>query len=117
MEVLSYLGKGKENYEFLFDFIRSQDLNIWGIIKNEHAITFSQTNFDYLFHIDKIRNDIIENLIARSHAKCRIGIHNNDNNDFYELLVHQDTDKSEEKIIAVRKSLDEIKIKETSCSI
>ncbi len=100
VDVIAYLEKGKENHEFLFDFITAQEVSIWGVIKNKHAIAFAQANFDYLFHIDKKRNDILENIVARSQAKCRIGIHNNDNSDFYELIIHQDTDKSEENIIS-----------------
>ena len=99
MEVLTFLGEGKENHDFMFDYISPDDLNIWGSITNKKALYFSQTKFDYLFNIDRQRNAVIENIVARSIAKCRIGIHNNGNNSFYELLVHQINSGSPEKMI------------------
>ncbi len=99
VDVLTFIGKGKQNHEFLFEFISSDDLNFWGKITNEKALYFTQTKFDYLFNIDSQRNPIIENIVARSIAKCRIGIHNNDNTSFYELLIHQKNNGSPEKMI------------------
>ena len=99
VEVLTYIGENKENHEFMFEFITSDGLDLWGNITNNKALYFSQTEFDYLFNVDSQRNAIIENIVARSIAKCRIGIHNNDNHSFYELLVHQMKNGSPEKMI------------------
>ncbi len=99
VEVMSYLGKGKDNYEFLFNFISYSDINIWGKIKNEDALKFSEKKFDYLFNIDHIRNRIIENILARSKAKCRIGVYVENNDAFYELMVNsKDNDNPRELI-------------------
>lgn len=101
VEVMSYLGKGKDNYEFLFNFISYGDINIWGKIKNEDALKFSEKKFDYLFNIDHIRNRIIENILARSKAKCRIGVYVENNDAFYELMVNSKDNDSPRELIQI----------------
>jgi len=86
VQVLTYLGKGKQNHEFLFDFFSDGDINFWGKLINKTALKFTDNNFDFLFHLDTERNDIIENILSKSKAKCRIGIMGN-NSEFYELII------------------------------
>lgn len=99
VEVLSYLGKGKDNYEFLFNFISYGDINIWGKLKNKAALKFSEKKFDYLFNIDHARNRIIENILARSKARCRIGVYVENNDAFYELMVNSKNNDNPEELI------------------
>ncbi len=99
VEVLSYLGKGKDNYEFLFDFISNGDINLWGKLINETALKFSEKKFDYLFNIDHTRNRILENILARSMAKCRIGVYTENNDAFYELMVNSKHNDNPEELI------------------
>ncbi len=96
VQVLSYLGKGKDNHEFLFDFFTDEDISMWGKQQNEIANRFTENKFDFLFHLDINRNDMIENILAKSNAKCRIGIINNDeeSNQFYELMLHPSSEQS-----------------------
>jgi len=51
VQVLEYLPKKKENYEFLFDFFSDKDLSFWGKITSAQAVKFSETPFDYLYYI------------------------------------------------------------------
>lgn len=90
--VLSYLGKDKENYEFRFDFFTENDISFWGNFNIGSVINFVEKKFDYLFHLDLEPNNMIENILARSKAKCRIGNYRNDKNDFYELMVRPEND-------------------------
>jgi hypothetical protein len=73
VKVIQYLPTNKDNYEFLYDFFTDKDLNMWGTIKSENAIRFSDTPFDYLFYLDITPNPLVLNLLARSKAKCRVG--------------------------------------------
>ena len=50
--VLSYLPKGKENYEFKFDFFSETSFTLSGNVKSENILNFINTKFDYIFHID-----------------------------------------------------------------
>ena len=87
VKVLEFLPKEKENYEFMFDFFSAKELSFWGNIESTHAVKFSETNFDYLFYIDKESNPFILNLLARSKANCRVGKYNEGESGFFELMI------------------------------
>jgi len=73
IQVLEYLPLKTENYEFKFDFFQEKDVNFWGKIESPSAIQFSDAPFDYLYYLDLTPNPMILHLLARSHAKCRVG--------------------------------------------
>ncbi len=89
VEVLEYLPPKKENFEFKFDFFTNKDLSFWGELNSSVANKFSDTPFDYLFHLDKESNPLILNLLARSKAQCRIGRYNEMESQYYELMIEQ----------------------------
>lgn len=99
VQVISFMGKGKENYEFLFDFITLNDVSFWGKLKSNSALQFASTEFDYLFNIDKDRNQLVENIMARCKAKCRIGVYSKDNGEFYELMINIKSMENTDEII------------------
>ena len=87
VKVLEFLPDKKENFEFLFDFFTAKDLSFWGNIESGPALKFTETNFDYLYYIDKESNPLILNLLARSRAHCRIGRFAEGESKFYELMI------------------------------
>lgn len=87
VQVLEFLPKKKENYEFLFDFFTLEDLSFWGNINSEKAVKFSNTPFDYLFYIDSQSNPLVLNLLARSKAHCRVGKFNETDSPYFELMI------------------------------
>lgn len=87
VQVLEFLPKKKENYEFLFDFFTIEDLSFWGDIRSERAVKFSNTPFDYLFYIDSQSNPLVLNLLARSKAHCRVGKFNEAESPYFELMI------------------------------
>ncbi|MCB0489062.1 MAG: hypothetical protein R2820_14555 [Cyclobacteriaceae bacterium] len=89
VSVLEYLPKQKDNYEFLFDFFTIKDLSFWGKINSPYAEKFIATPFDYLFCVDRESNPLIQNLLARSKAKCRIGKFSKSDHAYYELMIEQ----------------------------
>lgn len=90
VQVLEFLPKKKENYEFLFDFFTIQDLSFWGTINSPSAEKFSDSPFDYLFYIDKESNPLILNLLARSKARCRVGKFAESESPYYEMMIEQE---------------------------
>jgi hypothetical protein len=95
VQVLEFLPKKKENYEFLFDFFTMEDLSFWGNITSTQAVKFSEAHFDYLFYTDTVPNRLIMNLLARSAARCRVGVFQETNNAFFELMIeHKGTTKT-----------------------
>lgn len=87
VQVLEFLPKKKENYEFLFDFFTVEELSFWGNITSEKAVRFSNTAFDYLFYIDSQSNPLVLNLLARSKALCRIGKFSENDSPYFELMI------------------------------
>lgn len=90
VSVLAYLGKGKHNHEFKFDFFTSKDFTFWGDFNSNYLEKFAAQPFDYLFNLDLASNVYIENLLARSNAKCRIGGYNGHSDRFFEMMVKID---------------------------
>ncbi|MDH3711308.1 MAG: hypothetical protein OER04_15540 [Cyclobacteriaceae bacterium] len=89
VDVLCYLGKNGENFDFLYNYITSKDVSILGKMHSGAAITFAQQPFDYLFYLDVKRNIYLQNILAMSKAKCRIGVHVKDPevDKFLELML------------------------------
>jgi hypothetical protein len=97
--VLSYLASGQQNHEFLFDIIGPNDINFWGLNKNEDALKFADETFDYLLDLDITRNLVIENILAKSRAKCRVGIYKEGMGSFFELMISPQNPESSEELI------------------
>jgi len=87
VEVLCYLEKGGENYDFRYDYITSDDVGLWGKMESSSATKFSEHRFDYLFYLDLKKNLYLENVLARSKAGCRIGFFNNNNDNLLDLMI------------------------------
>ena len=87
VQVMEFLPKKKDNYEFLFDFFTIRDLTFWGKIDNAKASHFAQMAFDYLFYIDNEHNPMILNLLAESKAHCRVGKHQKESEPFFEFMI------------------------------
>jgi hypothetical protein len=87
VEVLCYLEKGGENYDFRYDYITSKDINIWGKMQAPTAIKFAEIDFDYLYYLDLEENIYLENVLAMSKASCRIGFYKQHNQGLLDLMV------------------------------
>jgi hypothetical protein len=87
VDVLEFLPKKKENYEFLYDFFTIEDLSFWGKITSEKAIKFCNTPFDYLFYIDTEHNPLLLDVLARCKAACRVGKSDGMESEFFEFMI------------------------------
>ena len=87
VQILEYLPDKKDNYEFKFDFFTQKDVSFWGNISAASAIQFSDSPFDYLFCIDLTPNPLILHLLARSKAKCRVGIFSDENRAYLDFMI------------------------------
>jgi hypothetical protein len=87
VDVLAYLPRKKENYEFLFDYFTGKDLSFWGNFTSETVLKFTQKPFDYLFYIDERSNFLIRTVLAMSKAKCRVAKFDDSNEQFSEMMV------------------------------
>lgn len=94
IEVISYLPKGKTNFEFLFNIFTSQDISFFGKFTNDDVNKFIQKKFDYLLCLDVRLHPVIENIIAMSQAHCRVGRYDEIHKDMFEFMISQDESKT-----------------------
>lgn len=92
VEVMSFLPRDKQNYEFLFDFFTDKEISFWGHNTSDKAVRFSEASFDYLFYLDTEPNPLILNLLARSKARCRVGKYWEEGKPFFELMIESTGD-------------------------
>ena len=84
---ISYLPKGKDNFEFKFDFFTFKEFSYFGSINNDSLNSFINQPFDFLFFLDNESGLLSKYILAHSKAKCRVGKLNNDMHDYFELMV------------------------------
>lgn len=58
-----------------------------GKLNSEVVQSFIHSPFDYLFHFDLESEEIVKSILVQTKAKCRIGIHDELNTDYYELMI------------------------------
>jgi hypothetical protein len=87
VQVLEYLPEKKENFEFKFDFFSDKDITFWGNINSPNALQFADAPFDFLFYLDLQPNEMIMNILARSHAKCRVGKYWEEGSSYLDFMV------------------------------
>ncbi len=75
VKVLAY-DRNVEIKHLPFESFSKKDLNFWGNITNQSVRKFSETSFDFLICLDHNPGEIIKNLLAKSKAKCRVGVCN-----------------------------------------
>ena len=92
VQVICFLPKNKDNYEFMFDFFTDKDLSVWGTLNSANASRFADVHFDLLYYLDTIPNPLILNLLARSKAKCRVGKFWEKNQAFFEMMIESRDD-------------------------
>ena len=86
--VLTFLPRDRHNFEFKFDFFTAEDFSVFGNHTSKDALNFAKQPFDYLFYIDQEPNPFIENLVAMSKAKCRVGKYSRlSDQDLFEFMI------------------------------
>lgn len=87
VQVIEFLPKKKENYEFKFDFFTENDLSIWGKLTSPGALKFADTPFDFLYYLDTDPNPLILHILALSKARCRVGRSWDSGHPYFEFMI------------------------------
>ena len=64
-----------------------KDISVTGKIENDKLIDFLKTEFDFLFCLAPIYNPLINFVLQKSVARCRVGIYNGSNFENYEFMI------------------------------
>lgn len=70
-----------------FPVITDGDIKLWGTITHPQAKTFIDTPFDYLYQLDLEEDPILNYLLAKSSAKCRVGYYTATRASLFEVMV------------------------------
>jgi hypothetical protein len=73
-----------------FPTITLRDLRLWGAITHPQAQDFVNTPFDYLYQVDLQGHPMVDYLLAKSQAKCRVGYYDASRTGLFEMMVKFD---------------------------
>ena len=84
---MTYIVKMGENDSYQFPFFNAQDMDFWGNWKKLDVKEFIDIPFDYLLSLDLNTNDVTQNILAKSMAKCRVGRYEEGKSDYFEMMI------------------------------
>lgn len=62
-------------------------ITILGKVNSDRVRKFIGTSFDYLFHLDLTTNPVLDCIVAKHHAKCRVGHFDPMRKNIFEVMV------------------------------
>ncbi|GEM_PF-6191297 len=67
--------------------IGEHQISPFGKWKNDKVTEFCQSKFDYLLCLDEEPGPLVQNILLKSVALCRIGIHNERSSGLFEMMI------------------------------
>ncbi|MEQ6121025.1 hypothetical protein [Reichenbachiella sp. MALMAid0571] len=98
VDSITYIVKMGENDSYPFPFFNIKDIDFWGNWKKTEVNDFINIPFDYLLSLDLNINNITQNILALSMAKCRVGRYEEGKSDYFELMIDHKEDDYEQFI-------------------
>jgi len=99
VDILCY-HHGKEDIYPVHPFFSINQINSLGQIKSDAYKQFVHKQFDYLIVLDFSTTEITNHLLSKSNATYRVGVHDGESVDHYDLLVNVNPSAGIEKLIA-----------------
>jgi hypothetical protein len=97
---LTYFERLQSNrYDFIFDHFTKEQISATGVIQSDKVERFIETDFDYLFCINKYSFLPFDYILLRSKAKCRIGMYLEEKPDCFELMIKPKPEDTLESLI------------------
>ncbi|MEL7147010.1 MAG: hypothetical protein AAFO69_11615 [Bacteroidota bacterium] len=75
-----------------FSLVDHQEMTQLGKWTNENVSKFVNDPFDYLIHLNMEASDLVDNILAESKARCRVGKYQELKKDYYELMISPEKD-------------------------
>ena len=79
-----------QHHQSFFPSLTHRDVQLFGKITNQQAQDFIDTPFDYLYHVDLFSNPVLDYLLAKSKARCRVGHFDAARAGLFEMMVKFD---------------------------
>lgn len=93
--VVAFIPELNKQEEYGFPHFGVNDMNVLGDWNKSEVVDFCKEPFDYLLHLDMNTNKVVENILARSKSKCRVGRFEEGKSEFYELMIDHKEAKSQ----------------------
>lgn len=87
VSTLCYVTDPKQVVNVTVPTITIRDIQLLGKIMHPQAQAFVDTSFDYLYQIDLAGHPVIDYLLTKSKAKCRIGHYTANRAGLFEMMV------------------------------
>ncbi len=84
---LCYVTEPAQASNSAFPAVTHRDVKVWGTISHPQAKHFVNTPFDYLYHAELVSNPVLDYLLAKSQAKCRVGYFDPARAGLFEMMV------------------------------
>jgi len=84
---LCYVATKDMVYDGAFPAFTQQGISLLGRFKDEQVVDFLNIPFDYLYHVDLWGNPILDYLLAKCKAKCRVGSFDTTRAGLFELMI------------------------------
>ena len=94
VQILEYSPSKNELSDSGFSKFSLKSYNFWGNLENAEAQKFINQPFDYLFVIDQEILLPIQNILAQSKARCRVGRSVPGMDAFFDLMIEMTGDNS-----------------------
>jgi hypothetical protein len=87
VEMMCYIRNPKEQNLPGINLYYDKDISFFGKSKSEKFSKFLSKSFDFLLHLDLQTAIMVQYVLSRTNAKCRVGKNDMDNCQFYELMI------------------------------
>ena len=77
----------KDSINVNYSTVNMSELSNLGKLNSPAANDFINAPLDFLFHIDFELNEITQSILAKSKAKCRLGVYSDGGRNYYELMI------------------------------
>ena len=86
-EILCYVKNVKDNFNPDLPAYYDRDISMFGTVKSRIVEAFINKPYDFLWHLDLEQSPMIQYVLSRTHARCRIGKSDPESQQFYEMMI------------------------------
>jgi len=90
VSMLVFNPKKEITSRFAFAAYTTENISFWGKLTSEEIDIFLAKDFDFLINLDLEPHDFVDNILARSKAKCKIGHYSGRNEAFCQMMLRID---------------------------
>ena len=86
-ELLCFVKNPKDKFSRELSVFFEKDISMFGKVKSRAVEGFITKTYDFLWHLDLDCNSMIQYILSRTHARCRIGKADPESQQFYEMMI------------------------------